>query len=60
MSFLENQLLDRFDVGNAQSILKPYHTFCVFTEIFAFPIYDQLLNLVDLLIVFLTIFDLSL
>jgi hypothetical protein len=33
MSFLENQLPDRFDVGNAQPILGPYHSFCVFTEI---------------------------
>jgi hypothetical protein len=38
MSFLENQFLDRFDVGNAQPIFKPHHAFCVFMEIFAFPI----------------------
>jgi hypothetical protein len=54
MSFLENQFSDRFDVGNAQSILEPYHSFYVFTEVFAFSIYDQLSNLIDLLIVFLT------
>jgi hypothetical protein len=60
MSLLENQLPNRFDVGNAQPIFEPYHAFCVFTEIFAFPIYDQLLNLVDLLIIFLPILDLSL
>jgi hypothetical protein len=60
MSFLKNQFLDRFDVGNAPLILKPHHAFCVFTEIFTFPIYDQLPNLVDLLIIFLTIFDFSL
>jgi hypothetical protein len=40
MSFLENQFLDRFDVGNAQPVLKPYHSFCIFTEIWAFPICD--------------------
>jgi hypothetical protein len=33
MSFLENQFPDRFDVGNAQPILKPHHSFCVFTEV---------------------------
>jgi hypothetical protein len=60
MSFLENQFPDRFDVGNAQSILEPYHSFCVFIEVFVFPIYDQLLNLIDLLIVFLTLPDILL
>jgi hypothetical protein len=57
MSFLENQFSDRFDIGNAQSNLEPYHSFCVFTEVFSFPTYDQLLNLVDLLIIFLTLPD---
>jgi hypothetical protein len=57
MNFLENQFLDRFDVENAQSILEPYHPFCVFMEVFAFPIDDQLSNHVDLLIVFLTFLD---
>jgi hypothetical protein len=60
MSFLKNQLPNRFDIGNAQPIFKPYHAFCVFPEIFAFPIYDQLPNFINLLIVFLTIFDFSL
>jgi hypothetical protein len=60
MSFLENQFSDRFDVGNAQSIFEPYHAFRVFTEILAFPIYDQLSNLIDLLIIFLTLPDILL
>jgi hypothetical protein len=55
MSFLENQFPDQFDVGNAQSILEPYHSSYIFTEVFAFFIYDQLSNLVDLLIVFFTL-----
>jgi hypothetical protein len=59
MSFLENQLPDRFDVGNAYSILEPYHSY-VFTEVFAFAISDQLSNLVDLLIAFLTLPDILL
>jgi hypothetical protein len=54
MSFLENQFPDRFDVENAQPILEPYHSFCIFTEIWTFSIYDQLLDLVDLLVVLLT------
>jgi hypothetical protein len=57
MSFLENQFLNRFDVRNAQPILEPYHSFYIFTEIWAFPIYDQLLDLVDLFIIFLTFPD---
>jgi hypothetical protein len=57
MSFLKNQFLDRFDVGNTQSILEPYHSFCIFMEILAFPIYDQLPDLVDLLIILLTFPD---
>jgi hypothetical protein len=55
MSFLENQFPDRFDVGNAWPILEPYHSFCIFTEIWTFSIFDQLLDLVDLLVVFLTL-----
>jgi hypothetical protein len=39
------------------SILKPHHSFYVFTEIWAFPIYDKLSDLVDLLIVFLALPD---
>jgi hypothetical protein len=57
MSFLENQFPDLFDVGNTQSILEPYHSFCVFTEILAFSIYDQLQDLVDLLIILLALPD---
>jgi hypothetical protein len=57
MSFLENQFPDLFDVGNTQSILEPYHSFCVFTEILAFSIYDQLPDLVDLLIILLALPD---
>jgi hypothetical protein len=55
MSFLENQFLDRFDVGDTQSILEPYHSFCVFMEILSFSIYDQLTNLIDLLIILLAL-----
>jgi hypothetical protein len=40
MSFLENQFPDRCDVGNTQPILEPYHSFCIFTEIWTFPIDD--------------------
>jgi hypothetical protein len=57
MSFLENQFPDRFDIGNTQSVLEPYHSFCIFMEILAFPIYDQLSDLVDLLIILLTFSD---
>jgi hypothetical protein len=53
-------LPDRFDVGNAYSILEPYHSFYVFTEVFAFAISNQLSNLVDLLIAFLTLPDILL
>jgi hypothetical protein len=55
MSFLENQFPDRFDVGNAQPILEPYYSLCIFTEIGTFPIYDQLPDLVDLLILSLAL-----
>jgi hypothetical protein len=57
MSFLKNQLPDQFDMGNTQPILEPYHSFSIFVEIWTFPIYDQLSNLIDLLIVFLTFPD---
>jgi hypothetical protein len=60
MSLLKNQLPNRFDVRNTQSIFKPYNAFHVFIEIFALPIYDQLPNLIDLLIIFLPILDFSL
>jgi hypothetical protein len=57
MSFLENQFPDRCDVGNAQPILEPYHSFYIFTEIWTFSIYDQLTDLVDLPVVLLTFPD---
>jgi hypothetical protein len=57
MSFLENQFPDWFDIGNTQSVLEPYHSFYIFTEILAFSIYDQLPDLVDFLIVLLTLPD---
>jgi hypothetical protein len=57
MGFLENQFPDRFDIGNTQSVLEPYHSFCIFTEILAFSIYDQLPDLIDLLIILLTFSD---
>jgi hypothetical protein len=57
MGFLENQFLDRIDVRNTQSVLEPYHSFCIFTEILAFFIYDQLPDLIDLLIILLTFPD---
>jgi hypothetical protein len=56
MGFLENQFPDRFDVRNTQSILEPYHSY-IFMEILAFPIYDQLPDLIDLLIILLTLPD---
>jgi hypothetical protein len=33
MSLLENLFLDRFYIGNTQSILEPHHSFHVFAEI---------------------------
>jgi hypothetical protein len=56
MGFLENQFPDRFDVRNTQSILEPYHSY-IFMEILAFPIYDQLPDLIVLLIILLTLPD---
>jgi hypothetical protein len=55
MSFLENQFPDWFDIENTQSVLEPYHSFCIFTEILALSIYDQLPDLVDFLIILLTL-----
>jgi hypothetical protein len=57
MGFLENQFPDRFDVRNTQSVLEPYHSFCILTKILAFSIYDQLSDLVDLPIILLTFPD---
>jgi hypothetical protein len=34
MSFLEDQLPNRLDIGNTQAVLEPYHTFCIFPKIF--------------------------
>jgi hypothetical protein len=57
MGFLENQFPDRFDIGNTQSVLEPYHSFCILMEILVFSIYDQLSDLVNLLIILLTFPD---
>jgi hypothetical protein len=57
MSFYENQFPDWFDIGNTQSVLEPYHSFCIFTEILAFPISNKLLDLIDFLIILLTFHD---
>jgi hypothetical protein len=38
MSFLENQLPNRFDVRNTQPIFEPYYAFYVFPEVLAFAI----------------------
>jgi hypothetical protein len=57
MSFLENQFPNRGDVGNTQSVLEPYHSFYIFMEILAFSIYDQLPDLIDFLIILLTLPD---
>jgi hypothetical protein len=57
MGFLENQFPDRFDVGNTQYVLELYYSFCILTEILAFSIFDQLPDLVDFLIILLTIPD---
>jgi hypothetical protein len=54
MSFLEDQFPDRGDVGNTLPILEPYHSFCIFTKIWTFPIDDRLPDLIDLLIILLT------
>jgi hypothetical protein len=55
VSLLKNQLPNLFDVRNTQPILEPYYAFRVFPEIFAFPIYDQLSNIINLLIIFLAL-----
>jgi hypothetical protein len=60
MSFPKNQFPDQFDVGNTQPILELYHSFCMFTEILAFFIYDQLPDLIDLLIILLALPDILL
>jgi hypothetical protein len=52
MSFLDDQLLNRFDIRNTQPIFEPYYAFRVFSKVFAFPIQDQLSDLIDLLIIF--------
>jgi hypothetical protein len=35
MGFLEDQLLNGLDIGNTKEVLEPYHTFCIFSKIFA-------------------------
>jgi hypothetical protein len=35
MSLLEDQFLNRLDIGNTQMVLEPYHTFCILPKIFA-------------------------
>ncbi len=60
VSFLENQLPNRLDIGNKQAVFEPYHAFSIFSKIFAFSIYDQLPNLVDLLIILLALPDILL
>jgi hypothetical protein len=35
MSFLKNQFPNRLDIGNAQAVFEPYHTFSIFPKIFA-------------------------
>jgi hypothetical protein len=57
MSFLEDQLPNRQDIGNTQAVLEPYHTFCIFPKIFAFAFQNQLSDLTDLLIILLRLFD---
>jgi hypothetical protein len=57
MSFLENQLPNRFDVRNTQPIFEPYYAFRDFSEVSAFPSSDQLPNFIDLFIIFLSILD---
>jgi hypothetical protein len=60
MSFLEDQLLNRLDIGNTQMVLEPYHTFCIFPKIFASSFQNQLPDFTDLLIILLCFFDLPL
>jgi hypothetical protein len=35
MSFLEDQLSNRLDIENTQTVLEPYHTFYIFSKVFA-------------------------
>jgi hypothetical protein len=35
MSFLEDQLPNRFDVGNTQSVFEPYYSFFILSKVFA-------------------------
>jgi hypothetical protein len=37
MSYLEDQLLNRLDIGNTQTVFEPYHTFRIFSKVFASP-----------------------
>jgi hypothetical protein len=35
MNFLEDHLPNGLAIGNTQAVLEPYHTFCIFSKIFA-------------------------
>jgi hypothetical protein len=34
MSFLENQLPIKLDIGNTQAVFEPYHTLCILPKVF--------------------------
>jgi hypothetical protein len=57
MSFLEDQLPNRLDIGNTQTVLEPYHTFCIFPKFFASSFQNQLPDFTDLPIILLCLFD---
>jgi hypothetical protein len=57
MSFLEDQLPNRLNIGNTQAVFEPYRTFCIFPKIFASAIQNQSPDLTDLLIILLCFFD---
>jgi hypothetical protein len=57
MSFLKDQLPNGLDIGNTQTVLEPYYTFCILSKIFASSFHNQLTNLIDLLIILLCLFD---
>jgi hypothetical protein len=60
MSFLEDQLPNGLDIGNTQTVLEPYHTFCIFPKVFASSFQNQLPDFIDLLIILLCFLDLPL
>jgi hypothetical protein len=57
MSFLEDQFLNGLDIGNTQTVLEPYHTFCILSKVLASPFQNQLPDFIDLLIILLCILD---